>query len=197
MEILILAALSRTPMHGYELKLELAYKHVSWWAKCEHGHLYAALERLARGKYIRQIARRGGRTTQRVFGVTAAGKRRLASALETLGLAPDTTYFDIDMFLVACHVLDRERALAILDTRRAGLVDKAREARELATVMAPHVPAVGRLIMQHRIDYLEREVAFVDTCVATLRAEPTWGPFLGDTRIEEFVERSRVPVERV
>src|ERR1041385_7709662 len=128
MEILVLTALARTPMHGYELKLELQYKHVQWWAKCEHGHLYAALARLERGKYIRRIARPGGRSTQRVYTVTAAGRRRVAAALVELGGQPDSTYFDIDMFLSACHLLDRDAALPILADRVAATRRKRAEA---------------------------------------------------------------------
>src|SRR5262249_47903225 len=119
MEILVLTALSRASMHGYELKLELQYKHVQWWAKCEHGHLYAALARLERGKFIRKVARPGGRSTQRVFTVTAAGRRRVAAAIVELGSQPDATCFDIDMFLSACHLLDRDDALGILTDRIA------------------------------------------------------------------------------
>ncbi len=195
MEILVLTSLARVPMHGYELKLELSYKHVEWWAKAEHGHLYAALARLEKGKFIRPIKRPGGRSTQRVYAITAAGTKRLTSALATLGTSPDATYFDIDMFLAGCHVLDRETALDILDTRRASIRARADEATALAAQMDPHVPAVGRLIMEHRIEFLRHEAQFLDRCIAQLRAEPRWGPFLGDATIEEFVKTSQVPLE--
>lgn len=195
MEILLLTALARTPMHGYELKLELQYKHVDWWAKCEHGHLYAALARLERGKYIREVKRHGGRANQRVFAITAAGRKRLTTALDTLGRQPDTTYFDVDMFLAGCHVLDRETALAILTERIAVLRTRRGEAAELAVAMEPHVPTVGRLIMQHRIDHLTREIEFCQRAREALHAEPKWGAFL-DEPIGEFVERTRVPLER-
>jgi DNA-binding PadR family transcriptional regulator len=196
MEILVLTALARTPMHGYELKLELQYKHVQWWAKCEHGHLYAALARLERGKYIRRIARPGGRSTQRVYTVTAAGRRRVTAALVDLGGQPDATYFDVDMFLSACHLLDRDAALAILADRVAATRRKLAEANQIEKAMRGHVPAAGRLIMEHRIQYLDSEVRFLERCVATLRAEPTWESFLRGTTIGEFVETTRVPLER-
>jgi len=196
MEILLLTALSRAPMHGYELKLELAYKHVAWWAKCEHGHIYAALARLERGRYIKRVARRGGRSTQRVFAITAAGQRRLATGLETIGRHDDATYFDIDLFIAGCHVLPRAEVLAILADRRTKLVEQATSARELVTSMLPHVPTVGRLIMEHRVEHLDRELAFLDRAVAALRAEPRWGPFLGERGIEDFVATSGVPLER-
>ena len=196
MEVLLLTALSRAPMHGYELKLELQYKHIEWWAKCEHGHLYAALARLEKGKYIREVRRPGGRASQRVFAITPAGKKRVAAAVEALGTQDDETYFDIDMFLSACHLLDRKRAIEILEGRDGALATKLADAIALEEKMRPHVPAVGRLIMEHRIAYLRGEVAFVQRCLDLLRAERSWGAFLGDTKIEDFVKQSKVPLER-
>jgi DNA-binding PadR family transcriptional regulator len=183
-------------MHGYELKLELQYKHVQWWAKCEHGHLYAALARLEKGKFIREVRRPGGRATQRVFAITAMGKKRVAAAVEALGVQTDETFFDIDMFLSACHLLDRKRVLDILATRRQGLIARRTDAAALEHEMRPHVPAVGRLIMEHRLAYLKHEAEFLEHCIELLRSERAWGAFLGDTRIADFVERSRVPLER-
>lgn len=195
-EILLLTALARAPMHGYELKLELQYKHVEWWAKCEHGHVYAALTRLERGKFIREVDRSSGRSTARTFAITAAGKKRVIAAVEALGRQEDETYFDIDMFLSACHLLERKRALEILAARRAALAVRLADATALEAEMRPHVPAVGLLIMQHRLEYLQREIEFLARCAEVLRAEKQWGAFLGDTRIEEFVKRTRVPLER-
>jgi len=196
MEILLLTALSRAPMHGYELKLELRYKHVEWWAKCEHGHVYAALTRLEKGKFIREVPGGDRRTTARVFAITAAGRKRVTAAIEALGRQDDEAYFDIDMFLSACHLLERKRALDVLAERRQALVARLADATALEESMRQHVPAVGMLIMEHRVEYLRREIDFVSRCADVLRAEKQWGAFLGDTRIEEFVKRTRVPLER-
>jgi DNA-binding PadR family transcriptional regulator len=196
MEVLILTALCRAPMHGYELKLELQYKHVEWWAKCEHGHLYAALARLEKGKFIKEVRRPGGRATQRVFACTPAGKKRVTAAVDALGTQDDETFFDIDMFLSAAHLLDRKRVLDILTGRRAALAVRLADAERLEHEMRPHVPAVGRLIMEHRIGYLRRELDFLERCAEVLRNERAWGAFLGRTPIEEFVQRTKVPLER-
>jgi DNA-binding PadR family transcriptional regulator len=194
MEILLLTALTRAPMHGYELKMELQYKHVQWWAKLEHGHLYAALARLEHGKFIKHVSRAGERSTQRVYAITPAGKRRVTTALQSLGALPDTTYFDIDMFLAGCHLLDRKQALAILDERRDATNARAAEAEQVQKTMRTHVPAVGRLIIEHRVEYLRREVTFLDRCLEVLRAEKSWGAFL-DRPIEEFLRERDVPLE--
>src|SRR5262245_17058482 len=116
-EILLLSTLARLPMHGYELKTELRYRHVKWWAKLEQGHLYAALTRLEKKGDIRPMRSTNGSRGKRVYEVTAQGKRRIERELEALALAPDETYFDVDLFLSGAFVLDQRRAVELLNER--------------------------------------------------------------------------------
>jgi DNA-binding PadR family transcriptional regulator len=194
MEVLILTALSRAPMHGYDLKLELRYKHVRWWAKAEHGHLYAALARLERGKHVKRVPGTTAGRTRRVYSITRTGRARLRAALTALGSSPDATYFDVDLFLNGAHVLDRAAATAVLDHRRATLTRQLDDARALRDSMSPYVPAVGRLIIDHRLAHLERELAFCATAAEALAAEAAWGSYL-QAGIGDFVGKTGVPLE--
>jgi DNA-binding PadR family transcriptional regulator len=196
MEILVLSSLARVPMHGYELKPELRYKHVRWWAKCDHGHLYAALARLARRGDIRPRQKAAAKQTKRrVFAITPKGMRRLRGALEAVGSAADITYFDVDLFLSGAFALDRDRVLAILAERRGTLRAQRNEAEALRRDMSPYVPAVGRLIIDHRIEHLVREEAFLERALEVLTALPTWGPYLGRRSIGEFARTTGVRLE--
>lgn len=194
MEVLILTALSRAPMHGYDLKLELRYKHVRWWAKAEHGHLYAALARLERGKHIRRAPGKAGGRTRRVYAITRTGKARLRTALIAFGTAPDTSYFDVDLFLNGAHTLDRKAALGVLDRRRIAIAAQLDAARTLRDSMSAYVPAVGRLIIDHRVAHLERELGFCATATEALAAEAAWGTYFQGA-IGDFVGRTGVPLE--
>jgi hypothetical protein len=100
------------------------------------------------------------------------------------------------MFLASCHVLDRTDALAILGARVAATREQAAAATALAKEMEPHVPPAGRLIIEHRVAFLQHEIDFLTTCIARLAAEKRWGPFLGDAAIEDFVKSSGVPLEK-
>jgi hypothetical protein len=61
--------------------------------------------------------------------------------------------------------------------------------------MGNYVPAAGRLIMDHRVDHLEREAAYARTAAEALRLERAWGSHLRDERIVDFVARTGVPLE--
>ena len=194
-EILVLSTLARAPMHGYDLKLEFRYKHVRWWAKCEHGHLYAALARLERRGDVRRVSSKGADSRRRVYAVTAAGLRRVRRWLGELGSAGESSYFDIDLFLASAHVLERGEAIAVLEERFAALQAQHAEAQALRESMGAFVPVVAQLVMAHRIEHLAAEVAFVERAKEALRVEAAWGPFLGAEPIREFVRRTGVPLE--
>ncbi len=196
-DVLILSSLSRIPMHGYELKLELAYKHVGWWAKAEHGHLYAALKRLERKKFIRGKAKSRQGRERRVFELTAAGRKWLESALEEIAVSRDSSYFDVDLFVAAAFTLPRARAIALLKERQLVLTRQKGEAEELAARMGNMVPTSALLIMSHRISHLAAEAEFARRAVDELDAQKDWKPFLGAESISEFLKRTSVPIEKI
>lgn len=194
-DILVLSSVARIPMHGYEIKLELQYKHVRWWAKCEHGHLYAALKRLEASKHIRGKTKRDGARSRRVFSITPSGRALLDQSLAELARSPDSAYFDIDLFLSGTFLIQKKQALGLLaDHRRAVDLQRA-EAQALLAQMGDKIPTVGRLIMEHRIEHLGREAEFADRAASVLAAEKKWGSFLGGESIVDFLERTRVAIE--
>lgn len=195
-EILLLSSLARQPMSGYDLKLEMQYEHVRWWAKVEHGHLYAALQRLVKRGDIKRVAGGDGPRNRRAFAITPAGSRALRAALEAIGRAADETRFDVDVFLSGIFLLERDEALKILAERKRALLAQLAEAEELVKKMAAFVPVAGRLIMDHRTEHLAREIAFCDRAVDAIKASDMWGAFLRSESIRDFVKRTRVPLER-
>jgi DNA-binding PadR family transcriptional regulator len=195
MEILILSSLARAPMHGYELKLELRYKHVKFWAKAEHGHLYAALQRLRRRGDIFHVSHYGGRRDKKVYKISTSGLQRVQEALERLVAGPDETYFDVDLFLSGAYLVDRRKAVHLLHQRAARIDAQREEAEILQRQMAPYVPTVARLIMDHRIQHLRREAEFTRQAEEALRLEGSWGPFLGTRSITDFLADGKVHLE--
>jgi len=196
LEILVLSSLARQPMHGYEIKLEFQFKHVRWWAKAEHGHIYATLARLEKRGYIEVVPGEptGGRK-KKTYGITATGRTRLRDGLHHVGSARDATMFDIDLFVSGSFLLPLEEVLAVLDGRSETLGVQLAEARELKARMSPYIPAAGHLIIEHRIDHLVLELAYARKVAEGFRAQASWGSFLGDQRIEQFLERTGADIE--
>lgn len=195
-EILLLSTLARRPMHGYEIELELRYKHVRWWAKCERGHLYAALGRLEARGDIRHLRAGKSVRSKRVFEITDSGRDRLRTSIESLVQGQDSTFFDIDLFLASAFFLEKKRAVELLVARAEQLDLQLADAKRLRLRMAEHVPVAARLIIDHRVEHLRHEAAFCRRVADAFRAAKSWGPFLGDESIRDFVQRTGVELEQ-
>ncbi len=195
MEILVLSSLARQPMHGYDIKLEFQYKHVRWWAKAEHGHIYAALARMEKNGLIVRVGDEQEGRRRKVYAITEAGRARLEVDLRTVGRAPDATTFDIDLFISGSFLMELDEVLEVLAERLGVLEEQLSAARTLKEGMSPYIPASGHLIIEHRIDHLELEVAYVRKVSEAFRAQATWGSFLGRRRISDFVQQTGVDLE--
>lgn len=192
-EILVLSTIARRPMHVYELKLELRYRHVRWWAKAEHGHLYAAVARLEKRKDIKRT--NAGDATRRVYAITSQGRARADATLRALASGPDASYFDVDLFLSGAFLLPQREVVALLRARAASLRTQHADARALEQRMAGKVPLAGELIMDHRVEHLAREASFADRAALEVEAAPRWAPFLGDRSIVDFLAEQQAAVE--
>lgn len=192
-EILVLSTIARRPMHVYELKLELRYRHVRWWAKAEHGHLYAAVARLEKRKDIKRAG--GAQGARRVYAVMPQGRARVDETLRALAASPDSTYFDADLFLAGSFLLPQAEVAELLRARAQSLLAQHAEACTLRERMHGKVPLVADLIMDHRVEHLAREAAFAARAADALAAAPRWAPFLGDRSIVDFLAAEQAAVE--
>lgn len=190
-EVLLLSTIARKPMHGYEIKTELRYKHVRWWAKCDHGHLYATLPRLVKKGWC-DVVKEGRRNT---YSITDAGRGALMVGLRALPVQEDETYFAIDLFVSGSYLMEQAEVLALLGQRRVALARQLEEARALKEAMGAYVPAAAHLIMEHRADHLEREIAFAAQVEEALAAQERWGSFLQGRSVEDFVAETGVALE--
>lgn len=107
---------------------------------------------------------------------------------------PDSTYFDVDLFLSGAFLLARQEVVALLRERAASLRAQHADARALQQRMAGKVPLAGELIIEHRSSTW-REASFADRAVLQIEAAPGWAPFLGDRSITDFLAEQQPAVE--
>jgi DNA-binding PadR family transcriptional regulator len=83
-DLVILSLLAERPMHGYEANATLEDRKIREWAAVSRPQIYYSLDKLTRLGLIRVIEAEGPSAgpERRVFETTAAGRKRLADALE-------------------------------------------------------------------------------------------------------------------
>ena len=83
-DLVILSLLAERPRHGYEVNATLNERNIREWAAVSRPQIYYSLDKLTRLKLIRVTTHDAPAAgpEKRVFETTAAGRERLADALE-------------------------------------------------------------------------------------------------------------------
>src|SRR4051794_30444761 len=179
LELAILGLLQETPMHGYELRKELATKLGTIRAAISYGTLYPTLKRLQTAGWITEsesdpsmippMTSKRGRV---VYKITAEGKERFADLLAQAG--PET--FDDPGFGVHFAFFartDQATRLRILEGRRRRVEERREGLRDVLSRAAERLDAYTLELQRHGLDACEREVRWLEELIAHERSGRT------------------------
>ena len=192
LELAILGLLQETPMHGYELRKELATKLGTIQAAISYGTLYPTLKRLYTASWISEagetaagdgtipaLTSRRGRV---VYKITAEGKERFA---ELLAHAGPETYDDagFGVHFAFFSRTDRATRLRILEGRRRRIEERREGLREVLSRATDRLDAYTLELQRHGLDACEREVRWLEELITNERSGRTPAVSAGSTDI--------------
>lgn len=179
LELAILGLLQESPMHGYELRKELAAKLGAIRAAISYGSLYPTLRRLQTNGLIAEadeppgteagipaLTSRRGRV---VYTITAEGKERFAELIAQTG--PETyedTGFGVHFAFFSRT--DRATRLRILEGRRRKIEERREGLRDVLGRAAERLDAYTLELQRHGLDACEREVRWLEELIANERS---------------------------
>ncbi len=172
LELAVLALLSESPMHGYELRKRLAAL-LGAFHRFSYGSLYPCLRRLADGGYVTAddvsaTTRLGGRSRV-VYTLTGEGKEKLA---DLLGEGGPSSWED-EMFGVRFAFFAKTDAavrLRILEGRRGRLEERREKVRSALTRTVERFDSYTLELQRHGLESVEREVRWLNELIETERA---------------------------
>ncbi|AGZ46828.1 Negative transcription regulator padR [Actinoplanes friuliensis DSM 7358] len=177
LELAILGLLQESPMHGYELRKELATKLGTIRAAISYGTLYPTLKRLQTvgwigaaetpdEEIIPPMTSRRGRV---VYKITAEGKERFA---ELLAQAGPETYDDagFGVHFAFFSRTDRATRLRILEGRRRRIEERREGLREVLSRASDRLDAYTLELQRHGLDACEREVRWLEELITNERS---------------------------
>ena len=180
LELAILGLLQETPMHGYELRKELATKLGTIRAAISYGTLYPTLKRLQIAGWISEagadeatdpeiippLTSRRGRI---VYKITAEGKERFADLLAQAGPETyDDAGFGVHFAFFART--DRATRLRILEGRRRRVEERREGLREILARASDRLDAYTLELQRHGLDAAEREVRWLEELITNERS---------------------------
>src|ERR1041385_2127078 len=175
LDLAILGLLQEAPMHGYELRKELATKLGTLRAAISYGTLYPTLKRLSAAGWISETVPDGvvspltSRRARIVYKITAAGKERVADLRAQAG--PET--YDDDGFGVHFAFFartDRATRLRILEGRRRRIEERREGLRDILARAADRLGAYTLELQRHGLDACEREVRWLEELITNERS---------------------------
>lgn len=166
-DLVILSLLAERPMHGYEVNATLEDRKIREWAPVSRPQIYYSLDKLTRLGLIRVGADESPAAgpERRVFETTAAGRDRLADALESAHWVHNRVHQPFLIWL-ALSWQARPRAFRKqLNSRKKFLEDRLGEERVtlndvLDEVGHPYHEAVWML--QLMVEQTENEKRWID-----------------------------------
>jgi DNA-binding PadR family transcriptional regulator len=177
LELAILGLLQETPMHGYELRKELATKLGTIRAAISYGTLYPTLKRLQTAGHISAadvpsaeiippLTSRRGRV---VYKITAEGKERFADLLAQAGPETyDDAGFGVHFAFFART--DRATRLRILEGRRRRIEERREGLREVMARASDRLDAYTLELQRHGLEACEREVRWLEELITNERS---------------------------
>ena len=189
LDLAILGILHESPMHGYELRKQLAVKIGALRAAFSYGSLYPTLRKLQAvgwiaegdendetaapaGTEVPPMTSRRGRV---VYKITAEGKERFQELLAQAG--PET--FEDQGFGVHFAFFartDPATRLRILEGRRRKVEERREGLRDVLNRAAERLDAYTLELQRHGLDAAEREVRWLEELIARERSGRTPGP---------------------
>jgi len=196
LELAILGILHESPMHGYELRKQLATKLGTFRAAISYGSLYPTLRRLQTAHCITEgsgaadapdeadvppMTSRRGRV---VYRITAEGKERFQELLGQVGPeAYDDPAFGVHFAFFARA--DQQTRLRILEGRRRRIEERREGLRDMLARAAERLDAYTLELQRHGLDACEREVRWLEELIATERSGRTPGSAARDPGVTD------------
>lgn len=196
LELPVLGLLKDRAMHGYELRKQLGAMLGPFW-QVSWGSLYPTLRRLAKAGAVEKVEgeppRRKTRTKVRartrttrgkasttlatgrrknVYRVTPKGEEMFTAMLEETAAAVDSEHFTLK--LAFFRYLQPETRLALLERRRAYLVDKLAEFKSNMRDYRERIDSYTLSLQNHGMAATESDIAWIDELITQERT-PTAG----------------------
>ena len=196
LELPVLGLLKDKEMHGYELRKQLGAMLGPFW-QVSWGSLYPTLRRLTKAGALEKIeteAPRRTRTTRssrartrtttapampagrkkNVYRITPTGEEMFAAMLEETAAAVDAEHFTLK--LAFFRYLQPETRLALLERRRAYLIDKLAEFKNNLRDYRERIDSYTLSLHTHGMASTESDIAWIEELITQERAPRTGAP---------------------
>ncbi|RKZ30805.1 hypothetical protein DRQ36_04245 [bacterium] len=119
LDILVLALLAETPMHGYEIIRRISDRNFYHWVETPTSSVYHSLRKLASGGFLKTKEIRLGKSPPRtVYELTKKGREAVEEGTLNLLRAPTRFLEELHIGLFGSGILSEEQLLSALEEQK-------------------------------------------------------------------------------
>lgn len=173
-ELLLLGLVAEMPRHGYELDQVIEQRSMREWTQIGFSSIYFVLGKLQKLGLVTAKRRKDANTgtkARKVYSVTAAGRRALATQTVAALREVRPAYSSVLLGMINWPVLKREQALDALRARSIAI--EAEQARLGAIQVAQQpLPDYVEVLFEYSLGQLRAEAEWVTRTLAYMSTKP-------------------------
>ena len=159
-KLLLLGILRNQEMYGYQLN-EYIDESLAVCVDIKRPTAYYLLGKMEEDGWVtHQEDQEGNRPTRRVYSITPAGEAAFQRLLRQNLKTYEGVNFDDDIGLAFIDSLETEEALALLQQRRQGILEKIEQIKAI-----PVHPGNYQWMVEHQAHHLDHELAWIDAVI--------------------------------
>lgn len=173
-ELLLLGLVAEMPRHGYELDQVIQQRGMREWTQIGFSSIYFVLGKLQKLRLVSAKKPAGtntGTKARKVYSVTPAGRRVLATQTVSALRAVRPTYSSVLLGMINWPILKRAQALQSLQARLEAI--EAERAR-LGAIQVEQQPLPDHVeaLFEHALGQLRAEAEWVERTLAYMARKP-------------------------
>lgn len=162
LELAVLGLLKQKPMHGYELKQQLA-EQLGPFGRFSYGSLYPTLKRLAKDGAVETDLPKGETPRRKnVYRITESGERLFEQLLEESGPAVTEERNAFMMRFAFFRYTKPETRTRLLEGRRGYLQGRRQKMTTSLKNLMEKMDAYSVQLMERGLDETERDIRWLD-----------------------------------
>jgi DNA-binding PadR family transcriptional regulator len=173
-ELFLLGLINQSPRYGYEIAQFLEESNASLWINISMPYVYRLLKSFENeGWVLAKQVESHNRPNKNVYEITTKGRAALLSAINENDFGTDRIYFGMDLALAAYTLVEQKFDLIrVFDEKVQKIEDELGQfdLEEIRNAEDTDDATAAILIIEHRIGFLQSELAWLKKVKKTLVA---------------------------
>lgn len=151
-DLAILGMVMEKPQSAYDIQKDVEYHNFQRWTRISVPSIYKKVLKLKEKGYLDSEYVESNRMSKKaVYSITQEGRNYFSALMREYAVAPVHALFDFNVVISNIYKVDKEEAMALLETLRENIENSIKQTKEYAEQYAD-IPLSGRTIFEQQLN---------------------------------------------